>query len=178
MAKKTYDLPLLLSSPDIIFVCPLWVVFKWRHAILDIFWPSPPPIVMRFITKALVLSSQNHWPRPSLRPWRHLWTNLYAANRILLNHKITCWSISAHYNFWSIYVLQCYNKSLVDLFINKPFLNYLVVRLPASTTCRCRLTPRSSPTKSERRQNPLSPEYTTTNPALTWNGICRSFWFH
>ena len=52
------------------------VIHKWRHAILYNFgYPlPPPPIVTRFITKALVLSSQNpRFPFP-LRPWRHLWT--------------------------------------------------------------------------------------------------------
>ena len=35
---------------------------------------TPSPIVMRFITKTLVLSSQSPWPPPPLRPWSHLWT--------------------------------------------------------------------------------------------------------
>ena len=49
------------------------VVHQWRHASFDKFW-SPPPIVTLFISRALVLSSQNHYPFPPLRPWRHLWT--------------------------------------------------------------------------------------------------------
>ena len=39
----------------------LGVVHKWRHVIFE----PPPPIVTHFITKALLLSSQNHWPLPS-----------------------------------------------------------------------------------------------------------------
>ncbi len=38
----------------------LGVVYKWYHAILDIFTRSP--MVMFFITKALVQLSQNSWP--------------------------------------------------------------------------------------------------------------------
>ena len=41
----------------------LGVVHKWRHTFFDNFWP-PLPFVTRFITKALVLSSQNPWPPP------------------------------------------------------------------------------------------------------------------
>ena len=38
------------------------------------FLTPPLSTVMLFITKALVLLSQNHWPPPSpLKPWRHLW---------------------------------------------------------------------------------------------------------
>ena len=35
---------------------------------------SPSLIVTHYITKALILSSQNPWPPSPLRPWRHLWT--------------------------------------------------------------------------------------------------------
>ena len=39
------------------------------------FWTHPPSIIRRFITKKLVLSSQNPRPLPqSLKPRRHLWT--------------------------------------------------------------------------------------------------------
>ena len=38
----------------------LWGVFnKWRYAILDNFGPTS--LIMLFITRALLLSSQNHW---------------------------------------------------------------------------------------------------------------------
>ena len=40
------------------------VIYKWRHAISDNFWPPLSPIVTHFITMALVLSSQNLWPLP------------------------------------------------------------------------------------------------------------------
>ena len=68
----------------------LGVIHKWRHAILDNFWHplAPLPIVTRFITKALVLSLQNPWPPPPLRPWRHLLTTPYQIERTIMNDNI------------------------------------------------------------------------------------------
>ena len=39
------------------------------------------PIAMRFITKALVLSSHNLWPPPLPRPLHHLWTTPYQTSK-------------------------------------------------------------------------------------------------
>ena len=49
----------------------LGVVRKWHRPIWIIFTPH---IVALFITKAFVQSSQNPWPLPPLKPWRHLRT--------------------------------------------------------------------------------------------------------
>jgi hypothetical protein len=54
----------------------LGVVHKWRHAILDIFWPLFP-LSSRFFYWGLGIVSQNHWPLPStIVTYRHLWTSI------------------------------------------------------------------------------------------------------
>ena len=55
---------MLGPHPGDLWIANYGVVKKWRHAILNNFWPTlPHPIITLFI-KTLVLPSPNTWPPP------------------------------------------------------------------------------------------------------------------
>ena len=80
------------------------------------FLTPTPPIVTRFITKALVLSSQNPWPPPPLRRWRHLWTvpTPYTFFQKIHNWE-SCWSAKS----FSFFFEEFYTPNIFILIRNQ-----------------------------------------------------------
>ena len=72
----------------------LWGRPKMMSRICGQFLTTLTPLVTRFITKACILLSQNPWPAPPSRPWRHfmlsvVWTDIFTW----LESFPRCWMI-------------------------------------------------------------------------------------
>ena len=79
--------------------------------------PSAPPIVTRFITKALTVVTNSMTPSPPLRPWRPLYRVCYGLR---ITNNEASWLFLSH--FWDIWVRR---ENWLKPEIQPPFITVL-----------------------------------------------------
>ena len=110
----------------IIFLSQFVVFHKWRHVILEKCWP---PIVTRFITKALALRHNILDPLPPKTVTSFFWTTLTQKSEIDCcihqgwDELLTCWP------YWNLSVPFDLQSSILDKILTLGWIHYIKERI-------------------------------------------------